>query len=104
MTNKERLISLIGFAAKDDAIEGELIDQGVTGSDSYNGSKLTELKTGALNLLKLIISTPDVEDDNGTGFTTSTKFDRSAVLERIKQLEDELGLSVGSSIEAKPMW
>jgi len=104
MTNRERLISLVGFSVKDNAVDGELIDAGILGTAIYDGSNLVKLKTCALNLLRIIISTPDVQDDNGGGFTTSTKFDRPSVLIRIAQLEGELDLVTGPTIEAKSMW
>lgn len=105
MTNKERLISLLGFAPGDtNSVDGYLIDAGITGSAAYDGSNITELKTIALSLLYLLLSTADYSNTDGAGFVHSVKYDRIAILKRIDILEGELGLTVGATIQAKSMW
>ena len=51
MTNKERLISLLGFAPSQDSVEGALLDYGIEGAETYNGSNIKEIKTAAIGVL-----------------------------------------------------
>jgi hypothetical protein len=103
MTNKERLISLMGFSPDGNAVDGALIDAGITGSDAYDGSNSDDLKTVAIDLMELLLTTPDTT--NETGFLI--KYDRAMVLARISQLKTDLGLvqvDVGVTITAKSLW
>lgn len=89
MTIKERLIALVGFQpANDNAIEGELVDAGLIGSDVYGASQAVTVKTAAIKLMELLLTTADTKNENGY----SIVFDRKAVQDRIDQLKGELGL------------
>lgn len=93
MTNKDRVLSLIGFApSNDNAIDGELLDLGIAGAATYDVSQLVGVKTAAIRVMELLLTTADTSNENGSGFTNSIRFDRNAVLARINQLKNELGL------------
>jgi hypothetical protein len=107
MTNKDRLISFLGFAPPNESIDGELIDAGIDGSDDYDISLKDGLKLMAIRILQLILTTADVSDGNAAaGFVHSIKFDRVAVLARIKLLENELGIDAGTlpTIRGLQIW
>jgi hypothetical protein len=101
MTNKERLISLLGFEpANKDAVEGALVDQGVDPAATYDGSLSISIKKGAIEVIKILLSTADTTNENGYAI----KFDRAAILKRLGQLEDELGLTGLPTITSKRVW
>ena len=89
MTNQERLISLLGFAPPPNAAEGALLDNGVTGTDVYEPSLSSSIKKAAIEVMNVIITTADTGNAQ-TGF--QIKYDRQSILQRIKQLQDELDL------------
>lgn len=103
MTNKERLISLLGFAPSQDSVEGALLDYGIEGAETYNGSNIKEIKTAAIGVLEMLLTTADT-DNSGPGFVI--KYDREAVLKRIALLKGELGLLDESvpTIKAINVW
>jgi hypothetical protein len=86
MTNKERLISLLGFAPSDNSIEGELADWNLTSSATYSSADKDTLKKAAIRIMELLLTTADTTNENGYAI----KYDREAVLARIKLLKDEL--------------
>lgn len=93
MTNKDRVLSLIGFApSNDNAIDGELLDLGISGTTVYDATQAVSVKTAAIRVMELLLTTADTITENGTGFANRIKFDRNAVLARINQLKNELGL------------
>jgi len=107
MTNKERFISLLGFAPSFDSVDGALIDAGILGTSPYDGTNVIALKKAAIELLQLLLTTADVSDGNATaGFVHSVKYDRVAILARIKLLKGELGVTDESlpTINTKAVW
>jgi hypothetical protein len=97
MTNKERLISLLGFVpANNDAIDGALLDAGMDGGQTYDPATrpedVTTIKTCAIEVLLLLLSTADTITDNNGGVGNSIKYDRKAVEQRIYDLRVDLGL------------
>jgi hypothetical protein len=89
MTNADRTISLIGFApANTDALPGALIDRGVDPEGTYDGSNKDLIKAAAIEVMELLLTTADTRNEGGYSIT----FDRKAVMERINQLKNELGL------------
>lgn len=104
MTNKERLISLLGFAPDNNALEGALLDAGIAGSDVYANSNLLTLKKAQLELLELLFSTADTSFFNGAT-TSGVRYDRATLLKKIEALKDELGLVAGlPTITSKSVW
>lgn len=91
MTNKERLISLLGFAPPPNSAEAALIDIGLTETDSYVVGNLDSVKRAAIEVMKVLLTTADTGNAQ-TGF--SIKYDRAAIEKRIAQLEDELDVVV----------
>lgn len=87
MTNQERLISLLGFAPPPNSAEGALLDYGVDGTGQYDPSLSTAIKKAAIEVMNVIITTGDTGNAQ-TGF--QLKYDRPSILQRIKQLQDEL--------------
>jgi len=103
MTNKDRLISLLGFSpANNHAIDGALTDAGIDGSEVYDGGNIVQLKNAAIEIMELLLSTPDVSNTEGQAI----KYDRNAVLARIKQYKTDLGIIVEerATITAKQPW
>lgn len=89
MTNRERLISLLGFApANQNALEGALIDLAIDGNLPYDGSNQVLLKKAAIQVMELLLTTADTQNEN----QYQIKFDREAVLARINLLKGEIGL------------
>ncbi len=91
MTNKERLISLLGFAPPSNSAEAALIDIGLTETDTYIVGNLDSVKRAAIEVMKVLLTTADTGNAQ-TGF--SIKYDRAAIEKRIAQLEDELDVVV----------
>lgn len=100
MTNKQRVISQLGFDPPKNSVEGELLDTGISPEEEYTGSNSIALKTVALSICKIILTTADHTNENGF----SVKYDRNAVLKRIADLEDELGLTARPTITSKRVW
>jgi hypothetical protein len=88
VTNKERLISLLGFSADNNAVEGALLDAGIEPGDSYVAESSLITKGAAIEVLKILLSTPDTTMENAN----SVRYDRNAILKRIAQLEYEIGI------------
>lgn len=106
MTNKDRIISLLGFLpAEDNSIEGALLDNGLTGTDAYDATKSIQVKTAALGVLELLLTTADTSQTADIT-VSSTKYDRNAVLARIKLLKGELGITDDSLpyVTSKKVW
>jgi hypothetical protein len=102
MTNKQRLKGFVGFAASEETLDGVLIDHQINPSLAYDGTNVLLLKRAAIDVLKVLLSSPDITND--TGFTH--KYDRNAVAKRISQLEDELDPVVKekATVTAKQYW
>lgn len=94
MTNKERLISLLGYAPPSESVEGALLDEGLVSSDVYSAANLLQVKKAVLGILRILLSTADTQTGTAeTGF--GVRYDRSAIEKRIESLEDELGITIG---------
>lgn len=92
MTNKERLISLLGFEPPKNSAEGALLDFGLVEAGTYDSSSIDSIKKAAIEVMKVLLTTADTSNAQ-VGF--SIKYDRSAIEKRIKQLEDELEVTDG---------
>lgn len=103
MTNKERLISLLGFAPPVNSAEAAMIDQGIVPSDVYTLSVSVPIKMAAIYIMEVLLTTADTGDAT-SGF--QIKYDRGAVLKRINLLKGELGLIDDSypTITSKSVW
>lgn len=102
MTNLERLISFLGFSPSENAAEGALMDLNVDKDAVYVTANLVQIKTAALEVMKVLITTADF----GNAMTgAQTKYDRQSIIARIKALENELGLTAsGPTIRAVNVW
>jgi hypothetical protein len=101
MTNKERLISLLGFTPDHNSIDGELLDAGITGAATYDGSEKDGIRTCAINLIELLLTTPDQTSDNGF----KVIYDRKAVMEKLGILKGETGETlVKRNIQRANFW
>jgi hypothetical protein len=102
MTNKDRLISLLGFAPSDNSLEGELLDIDISSSGAYDPANSVILKKAAIKIMELLLTTADTTNEN----QYAIKYDRVAVLARIKLLKGELGLIDESlpTITGKSVW
>lgn len=88
MTNKERLISLIGFSPAENAAEGALLDLGLLSTDTYDTASNLNIKKAAIEVMKALITTADTSNAQ-TGF--AIKYDRASILKLIAQFEQEVG-------------
>lgn len=104
MTNEKYFKALLGYAPSADEVEGALTDAGITGSDTYVVANSVALKTAAISSMQRLLSTPDTT--SGSGETQNAiKFDRTAVLQRIRLLQDELEVVVsGPTIKRVSKW
>lgn len=93
MTNQDYLLSQLGFApGNNNTLLGAMIDQGIVATDAYVVSNMNTLKMAAVSIIKILLTTPDTTDgSNETAF--AIKYDRTAVMARLKMLELDLGLT-----------
>lgn len=104
MTNKERLLSLLGFTPSDvNSLEGTLLDNGITGAGTYDSSLSIPIKRCAIEVMELLLTTANISDST-PGF--SVTYDRNAVLQRMKLLKQEIGLvdETLPTITGKNVW
>lgn len=99
MTNRTRLVSLLGFRADKDSIDGALIDAGIDGTLTYDKTQSTVLRNCAIELLELLLSTPDQTNENGFVI----KYDRGAIQARIRSLQTE-EIETGAVLRSKSIW
>lgn len=107
MTVRDRLISVLGFLpSEDNAIDGALLDNGLTGTDTYDSIKGVAVKTAALGIFEILLTTADTVKTADLATQFSIKYDRAAVEARIKLLKAELGIVDGSvaTINSFPVW
>lgn len=92
MTNKERLISLIGFAPDNqNAIEGALLDASIDPDGDYEAGNLKVFKKATIEVIDILLSTPDTSNPQSG---MSIKYDRPSLLARRKILMIEIGEEV----------
>lgn len=104
MTNKEYFISQLGFAASANIVEAALTDYDIIENETYNSSNKEKLKQAILQALKVLLSTPNTTQQSGETLNSLT-YDRNAILERIKQIENELGITVNKpQIKSVNVW
>jgi hypothetical protein len=108
MTNKEKLISLIGFAPSNgNVLIGALQDVGLVDTDTYvvGEASLLTIKKAKLQVLRILYSTPDTTTSNAGVVASSIKYDRDNLKKDIESLEVELGLTVAAPyITTRPVW
>lgn len=103
MNNRERLISLLGFEpSNSNAVEGSLLDFGITGSETYTASNIIPIKKAAISVLEILLSTADTKNENGY----EIKYDRDAIKKRLQALKKEVGLSEidKPTVTGKSVW
>ena len=103
MTNRERLISHVGFApANQNAVEGALIDLGIDGNLPYDASNQLPIKKAAIQVMRVLLTTADTQNEN----TYQITFDRDNVIANIKMLEAEIEGATDSQpyITSRPVW
>jgi hypothetical protein len=102
MTNKEYFQSLLGFAPGPNVADAAMLDAGINGSSTYVVSNSAALKTAAIQVMRVLLSTADTSN-NVTGF--SIKYDRAAILKLIALYEDDLGITAGRPIiKGRSVW
>lgn len=103
MTNKDYLISLLGYTPTVLMLEGLLLNQGLTGNIVYVETDYLKMKRALHQGLLLLLSTPDIQQGNGET-SNSIKYDRKMIHERILMLEKELGIYRNPTIKGKQPW
>ncbi len=93
MTNKERLISLIGFAPAPNSAEGALLDQGLDPALDYDSSDINTVKKAAIEVMTALITTADTGNGE-VGF--QIKYDRPSILKLIEQFKEDVGVTVSN--------
>lgn len=101
MTNKDRLISLLGFEPPKNSAEGALIDLGMVDTADYIVGNLDNIKRAAIEVMKVLLTTADTSNGE-VGY--SIKYDRAAIEKRIAQLQDELDVVTGPMIKGIHPW
>lgn len=93
MTNQDYLLSQLGFApGNNNTLLGAMIDQGIISTDPYVIGNMNPLKIAAVTIIKILLSTADTDQQSGE-IRNQVKYDRVAILARLKMLETELGLT-----------
>lgn len=102
MTNKERLISLIGFAPPANALDGALLDLGIVGADTYTAANSVDVKKAAIQVIQVILSTADTINEN----EFQIKYDRPSLIKYLDTLKSEVGddTALAPTITSKPVW
>jgi len=105
MTNKERLISLLGFAPDNNALDGALLDVGLAGGDNYVTENLESVEKASIPLLEVLLSTANISTHNGVTSAGKT-FDRATILKRIQGLKKKYGIEdvSGRTIKGITPW
>jgi hypothetical protein len=101
MTNKYRLIAFLGFQPSINVAEAALMDAGINMNDTYDSSLANPIKTAAVVVMKVILTTADT-GNSVTGF--NSRYDRASILKLIGQYESELGLNGVPTIKAVAVW
>ncbi len=101
MTNRERLLSILGFDPSDkNSLDGEMLDFSIDGSATYSSSSSLQIKRCAVNIIKILLSTADTTNENGYHIT----YDRPSVLKRLSLLEAELNEPINPKIRGIHPW
>ncbi len=101
MTNKERLISFLGFQPDTNASEAALLDINLDGTDYYEAVNYKMVRLAAIQLMEILLTTPNTTNQI-TGY--SITYDRDAVERRLYRLKLEAGLELGPYIRAINKW
>jgi hypothetical protein len=107
MTVKEAILAQLGFApGNQNVIDLAIADNELTGQDTYvSVEHMTSVKSAALQVLRILLSTADTTTSTGGVTTQSIKYDRGAILKRIGELEVDLGLvDERPTINARYVW
>jgi hypothetical protein len=101
MTKKEALIAVIRVNVPDNTIEKAMIDNDVTGSQTYSKSSEKEIDICAIAILKGLLSEPDVTEG---GY--SIRYDRAAVEKQIGYLSEKHGLTdtAAPTVTGRTVW
>lgn len=99
MTNKEALIANVGFSVPDNMVEKAMIDNDVTGSETYVKANAESVDLCTIPILQRVLSEPDVAEG---GYKIN--FDRSAVQARLDTLLDDYEIKAGPTVTGKSVW
>lgn len=99
MTNKEALIAAVGFTVPDNMIEKAMIDNEVTGTNTYTIDDAESIDLCVIPILQWALSQPNVSEG---GYSLS--FNREAVQARLDTLLEDNELSSMSSVRGKSVW
>lgn len=88
MTNKEALVAVLRINLPDNSLDKALLDQAVTGAETYSAANAKSIDLCAIDLLVGLLSEPDVTEG---GF--SLKYDRAAVQKQVLFLAKKHGIT-----------
>lgn len=106
MTNRERVISYLGFEPNKLSVESSLLDAGLIGADEFDINDTTNnnaAKTATIRLIDILFSTPDTTNENGYVI----KYDRASLLRLQDKLQSEIDgviIATGPTIRAINKW
>jgi hypothetical protein len=100
LTNREKILSILGHASPTNAVEGVMIDNDIIGYDPYVKDNLIPVLKAKKSLLRILLSTPDTTNENGYGI----KYDRKAIRDDIKDTEDEISGIEGPTLTSCVLW
>lgn len=107
MTVSDRILLFVGFTPNNpNLVLASAMDQGIDPTLVYTSDmRLTCLKA-ALDLLKILLSTPDVQNSIDGVNQFKTTYDRTAIQAQIALLKAENGLEDKSKpyIDSRPIW
>lgn len=92
MTNRERLISVVGFEAEANALDGALIDADLTAADEYTKANAPQVQKAAREVLQGLLVSSMTEG----GY--SVTYDRKAIEAKLK------AIGGGPKVRALNVW
>jgi hypothetical protein len=100
MTKKEALIAVLRLDVPDNTLDKALLDQEITGGDTYTTEDAEDIDMALLAILKSILHAPDISEGQ-----YSIKYDRRIIAQRIASIEAQYEISVTrNAVRAPRVW
>jgi hypothetical protein len=104
MTKKEALIAVLQVTIPDISLEKALIDQGITGSESYSLSSEKEIDLCAISIYRALLAVPDLKEGD-----MSISYDRQGLQSVLLSLATKHGVKdivnqYKPSVTGKSVW
>lgn len=104
MTNKEALIAVLRVNVPDNTLEKAMLDQVVTGNETYSAANAKSIDLCAIDVLAGLLAEPDISEG---GY--SIKYDRSAIQKHLLFLARKHNVTsiinqYSPTVTAKSVW